>query len=294
MTNQETVPVCADGATDALPDFAVTFNDVSFTYTAGEPDAVKNLTLSVKRGEFLSVLGHNGSGKSTLARLICGLLTADKGSVCVWGLDPADRKQVNEVRRHAGIVFQNPDNQMVASIVEDDVAFGPENLGVEPSEIVKRVDDSLAAVGMTEYKTATASRLSGGQKQRIAIAGVLAMKPEILILDEATSMLDPDGREDVMSVVKKMNEDGITVINITHDMSEVALSQRVIALKEGEIIFDGTPNVLFDSTEILKRANLDLPPVGKLKRTLVESGIKIEGDTLDEDELAEEIWQSLK
>ena len=156
------------------------------------------------------------------------------------------------------------------------------------------MDDSLAAVGMTEYKTATASRLSGGQKQRIAIAGVLAMKPEILILDEATSMLDPDGREEVMSVVKKMNEDGITVINITHDMSEVALSQRVIALKEGEIIFDGKPKALFDSTEILKRANLDLPPVGKLKRTLVESGIKIEGDTLDEDELAEDIWQSLK
>ena len=270
--------------------------NVGFQYAKSEEreSALKQISFSVEKGEFISLVGKNGCGKSTLAKLLNGLFEPSEGTVSVSGVDTSNEDTIFEVRSKAGMVFQNPDNQMVATIVEDDVAFGPENLGVEPSEIVKRVDDSLAAVGMTEYKTATASRLSGGQKQRIAIAGVLAMKPEILILDEATSMLDPDGREDVMSVVKKMNEDGITVINITHDMSEVALSQRVIALKEGEIIFDGTPNVLFDSTEILKRANLDLPPVGKLKRTLVESGIKIEGDTLDEDELAEEIWQSLK
>lgn len=270
--------------------------NVGFQYAKSEErdSALKRISFSVEKGEFVSLVGKNGCGKSTLAKLLNGLFEPSEGTVLVTGVDTSNEDTIFEVRSKAGMVFQNPDNQMVATIVEDDVAFGPENLGVEPSEIVKRVDDSLAAVGMTEYKTATASRLSGGQKQRIAIAGVLAMKPEILILDEATSMLDPDGREDVMSVVKKMNEDGITVINITHDMSEVALSQRVIALKEGEIIFDGTPNVLFDSTEILKRANLDLPPVGKLKRTLVESGIKIEGDTLDEDELAEEIWQSLK
>lgn len=270
--------------------------NVGFQYAkSGERDsALKRISFSIEKGEFVSLVGKNGCGKSTLAKLLNGLFEPSEGTVLVTGVDTSNEDTIFEVRSKAGMVFQNPDNQMVATIVEDDVAFGPENLGVEPSEIVKRVDDSLAAVGMTEYKTATASRLSGGQKQRIAIAGVLAMKPEILILDEATSMLDPDGREEVMSVVKKMNEDGITVINITHDMSEVALSQRVIALKEGEIIFDGTPNVLFDSTEILKRANLDLPSVGKLKRTLVESGIKIEGDTLDEDELAEEIWQSLK
>ena len=270
--------------------------NVGFQYAKSEErdSALKRISFSIEKGEFVSLVGKNGCGKSTLAKLLNGLFEPSEGTVLVTGVDTSNEDTIFEVRSKAGMVFQNPDNQMVATIVEDDVAFGPENLGVEPSEIVKRVDDSLAAVGMTEYKTATASRLSGGQKQRIAIAGVLAMKPEILILDEATSMLDPDGREDVMSVVKKMNEDGITVINITHDMSEVALSQRVIVLKEGEIIFDGTPNVLFDSTEILKRANLDLPPVGKLKRTLVESGIKIEGDTLDEDELAEEIWQSLK
>lgn len=270
--------------------------NVGFQYAKSEEreSALKQISFSVEKGEFISLVGKNGCGKSTLAKLLNGLFEPSEGTVSVSGVDTSNEDTIFEVRSKAGMVFQNPDNQMVATIIEDDVAFGPENLGVEPSEIVKRVDDSLAAVGMTEYKTATASRLSGGQKQRIAIAGVLAMKPEILILDEATSMLDPDGREDVMSVVKKMNEDGITVINITHDMSEVALSQRVIALKEGEIIFDGTPKALFDSTEILKRANLDLPPVGKLKRTLVESGIKIEGDTLDEDELAEEIWQSLK
>ena len=270
--------------------------NVGFQYAKSEErdSALKRISFSIEKGEFVSLVGKNGCGKSTLAKLLNGLFEPSEGTVLVTGVDTSNEDTIFEVRSKAGMVFQNPDNQMVATIVEDDVAFGPENLGVEPSEIVKRVDDSLAAVGMTEYKTATASRLSGGQKQRVAIAGVLAMKPEILILDEATSMLDPDGREDVMSVVKKMNEDGITVINITHDMSEVALSQRVIALKEGEIIFDGTPKALFDSAEILKRANLDLPPVGKLKRTLVESGIKIEGDTLDEDELAEEIWQSLK
>ena len=270
--------------------------NVGFQYAKSEErdSALKRISFSIEKGEFVSLVGKNGCGKSTLAKLLNGLFEPSEGTVLVTGVDTSNEDTILEVRSTAGMVFQNPDKQMVATIVEDDVAFGPENLGVEPSEIVKRVDDSIAAVGMTEYKTATASRLSGGQKQRIAIAGVLAMKPEILILDEATSMLDPDGREDVMSVVKKMNEDGITVINITHDMSEVALSQRVIALKEGEIIFDGTPKALFDSTEILKRANLDLPPVGKLKRTLVESGIKIEGDTLDEDELAEEIWQSLK
>ena len=270
--------------------------NVGFQYAKSEEreSALKQISFSVEKGEFISLVGKNGCGKSTLAKLLNGLFEPSEGTVSVSGVDTSNEDTIFEVRSKAGMVFQNPDNQMVATIVEDDVAFGPENLGVEPSEIIKRVDESLAAVGMSEYKNSTASRLSGGQKQRVAIAGVLAMKPEIMILDEATSMLDPDGREEVMSVVKKMNDGGITIINITHDMSEVALSQRVIVLKEGEIIFDGKPKALFDSPEILKRANLDLPPVGKLKRTLVESGIKIEGDTLDEDELAEEIWQSLK
>lgn len=270
--------------------------NVGFQYAKSEEreSALKQISFSVEKGEFISLVGKNGCGKSTLAKLLNGLFEPSEGTVSVSGVDTSNEDTIFEVRSKAGMVFQNPDNQMVATIVEDDVAFGPENLGVEPSEIIKRVDESLGAVGMSEYKNSTASRLSGGQKQRVAIAGVLAMKPEIMILDEATSMLDPDGREEVMSVVKKMNDGGITIINITHDMSEVALSQRVIVLKEGEIIFDGKPNALFDSPEILKRANLDLPPVGKLRKTLIEHGLNISGDSMNEDELAEDIWQSLK
>ena len=270
--------------------------NVGFQYAKSEEreSALKQISFSVEKGEFISLVGKNGCGKSTLAKLLNGLFEPSEGTVSVSGVDTSNEDTIFEVRSKAGMVFQNPDNQMVATIVEDDVAFGPENLGVEPSEIIKRVDESLAAVGMSDYKNSTASRLSGGQKQRVAIAGVLAMKPEIMILDEATSMLDPDGREEVMSVVKKMNDGGITIINITHDMSEVALSQRVIVLKEGEIIFDGKPNALFDSPEILKRANLDLPPVGKLRKKLIEHGLNISGDSMDEDELAEDIWQSLK
>ena len=270
--------------------------NVGFQYAKSEEreSALKQISFSVEKGEFISLVGKNGCGKSTLAKLLNGLFEPSEGTVLVTGVDTSNEDTIFEVRSKAGMVFQNPDNHMVATIVEDDVAFGPENLGVEPSEIIKRVDESLAAVGMSDYKNSTASRLSGGQKQRVAIAGVLAMKPEIMILDEATSMLDPDGREEVMSVVKKMNDGGITIINITHDMSEVALSQRVIVLKEGEIIFDGKPNALFDSPEILKRANLDLPPVGKLRKTLIEHGLNISGDSMNEDELAEDIWQSLK
>ena len=270
--------------------------NVGFQYAKSEEreSALKRISFSIEKGEFVSLVGKNGCGKSTLAKLLNGLFEPSEGTVSVSGVDTSNEDTIFEVRSKAGMVFQNPDNQMVATIVEDDVAFGPENLGVEPSEIIKRVDESLGAVGMSDYKNSTASRLSGGQKQRVAIAGVLAMKPEIMILDEATSMLDPDGREEVMSVVKKMNDGGITIINITHDMSEVALSQRVIVLKEGEIIFDGKPKALFDSPEILKRANLDLPPVGKLRKTLIEHGLNISGDSMDEDELAEDIWQSLK
>ena len=270
--------------------------NVGFQYAKSEEreSALKQISFSVEKGEFISLVGKNGCGKSTLAKLLNGLFEPSEGTVSVSGVDTSNEDTIFEVRSKAGMVFQNPDNQMVATIVEDDVAFGPENLGVEPSEIIKRVDESLGAVGMSDYKNSTASRLSGGQKQRVAIAGVLAMKPEIMILDEATSMLDPDGREEVMSVVKKMNDGGITIINITHDMSEVALSQRVIVLKEGEIIFDGKPNALFDSPEILKRANLDLPPVGKLRKKLIEHGLNISGDSMNEDELAEDIWQSLK
>ena len=259
-----------------LPEYAVTFDDVSFTYASGEPDAVKNLTLRVKRGEFLSVLGHNGSGKSTLARLICGLLAADKGNVRVWGYNPADRQEVDEVRRHAGIVFQNPDNQMVASIVEDDVAFGPENLGVEREEIGRRIEWALRTVGMEKYRTSTPTRLSGGQKQRIAIAGVLAIKPDVIILDESTAMLDPRGRKEVVDVVKKLNkEEGMTVVLITHFMEEALLADRAVVMNRGELVAEGTPEQIFEMGDVLEIFNLSLPEIGQIRKELMVSGIEI-------------------
>ena len=214
-----------------LPDFAVELDNVSFTYADNLPNALNNVSLKVKRGEFVAVLGHNGSGKSTLARLVCGLLTADKGKVTVWGYDPEDRRQLGNVREHAGVVFQNPDNQMVASIVEDDIAFGPENLGVPREEIGERIEWALKAVGMERYRHATPARLSGGQKQRIAVAGVLAIKPDVLVLDESTAMLDPRGRHEVTEVAARLNKEaGMTVILITHFMDEALLADRAIVM----------------------------------------------------------------
>ncbi len=276
MNTQDTTSVSNGAEKSMLPEYAVTFDDVSFTYASGEPDAVKNLTLRVKRGEFLSVLGHNGSGKSTLARLICGLLAADKGSVRVWGYNPADRQEVDEVRRHAGIVFQNPDNQMVASIVEDDVAFGPENLGVEREEIGRRIEWALRTVGMEKYRTSTPTRLSGGQKQRIAIAGVLAIKPDVIILDESTAMLDPRGRKEVVDVVKKLNkEEGMTVVLITHFMEEALLADRAVVMNRGELVAEGTPEQIFEMGDVLETFNLSLPEIGQIRKELMVSGIEI-------------------
>lgn len=289
MSTQDTVPVREDAEINALPEYAVAFNDVSFTYATGEPDAVKNLTLSVRRGEFLSVLGHNGSGKSTLARLICGLLAPDKGSVSVWGYNPADKQEVNEVRRHAGIVFQNPDNQMVASIVEDDVAFGPENLGIEREEIGRRIEWALKTVGMEKYRNSTPTRLSGGQKQRIAIAGVLAIKPDIIILDEATAMLDPRGRKEVVDVVKKLNkEEGMTVVLITHFMEEALLADRAVVMNRGELVAEGTPEQIFEMGDVLETFNLSLPEIGIIRNELAKNGIEV-APCLRPEELAKEL-----
>ncbi len=272
-----------------LPDFAVRLNDVSFAYADGEPNALSHFTLDVKRGEFLAVLGHNGSGKSTLARLICGLLTADRGTVTVWGLNPADRDEVNEVREHAGVVFQNPDNQMVASIVEDDVAFGPENIGVEREEIGRRIEWALNVVGMSEYRHATPNRLSGGQKQRIAVAGVLAIKPDVLILDESTAMLDPKGRREVTEVAARLNrEEGMTVILITHFLEEALLADRAVVLNRGELVADGTPDEVFLSGEKLETFNLCLPEIGEICRRIRDGGIPI-NPCLRPEEFADEV-----
>ena len=253
---------------------ALSFENVKFWYPEAENAAVNGVTFSVKKGEFVSVIGHNGSGKSTLARLICGLLQADEGNITVWGMNLADQKNLFEVRRHTGIVFQNPDNQMVASIVEDDVAFGPENLGIEREEIGRRIDWALNAVGMSEYRHSTPTCLSGGQKQRIAVAGVLAIRPDILILDESTAMLDPQGRREVIEVVRRLNkEEGMTILLITHFMEEALLADRTIVMNRGEIVMQGAPQEIFENGEALLTYNLCLPEITRIANTLREHGI---------------------
>jgi energy-coupling factor transport system ATP-binding protein len=276
---------------DGMP--ALKFDNVSFSYPDAPSKALNGVSFSVQKGEFLSILGHNGSGKSTLARLVCGLLDADEGHIEVWGLNASDSKNVIEIRKHAGIVFQNPDNQMVASIVEDDIAFGPENLGVQREEIGERIEWALSAVGMEKYRTSTPTRLSGGQKQRIAIAGVLAIKPDILILDESTAMLDPRGRKEVIEVIKKLNkEDGMTIILITHFMEEALLADRAIVMNRGEIVLQGTPEQIFESGEQLSTYNLCLPSIEVIGNSLRAEGIAVKS-CLRPEELAEQIYEQL-
>ncbi len=268
---------------------ALKFDNVKFWYPESETPAVNGVSFEVKKGEFVSVIGHNGSGKSTVARLICGLLQADEGKIEVWGLDLADNKNLFEVRRHTGIVFQNPDNQMVASIVEDDVAFGPENLGVEREEIGRRIDWALSAVGMSEYRHSTPTRLSGGQKQRIAVAGVLAIRPDILILDESTAMLDPRGRREVIEVVSRLNkEEGMTILLITHFMEEALLADRTIVMNRGEIVMHGTPEEIFENGDALLTYNLALPDITVIENKLNAAGIAVQ-PSLRPEELAKSI-----
>ena len=269
---------------------AVEFKNVSFSYGSGT-FALKNINFAVKEGEFIAVLGHNGSGKSTLARLVNGLLEADSGEITVFGLPVSDRKNLFEIRKSVGIVFQNPDNQMVASIVEDDIAFGAENIGLPREEIGKRITFALDAVGMQEFRHATPTRLSGGQKQRIAIAGVLAIRPKVMILDESTAMLDPRGRREVMQVVSRLNkEEGMTVILITHFMEEALMADRAIVMNKGEIVMEGTPADIFERHEELETYNLALPRIGYICQKLREGGMNV-ADTLDVEKLAEEIAQ---
>ena len=270
-------------------DTVIHCENLKFSYTGSEEYAVNGVNFSVKRGEFLSVIGHNGSGKSTLARLLNGLLEPESGTVTVLGKDLSEGKNAVEVRKHVGVVFQNPDNQMVASIVEDDVAFGPENIGVEREEIGRRIDWALKAVGMEKYRKATPSRLSGGQKQRIAVAGVLAVKPEILVLDESTAMLDPRGRREVVEVVKRLNkEEGMTIILITHFMDEALIADRTIVMNKGEIALCGTPEEIFENGEMLETLNLSLPRISVLANRLRSCGMEI-GNVLRTEELAEQI-----
>ena len=268
---------------------AVNFENVAFSYREEDEFSLKNVSFSVEEGEFVAVLGHNGSGKSTLARLTNGLLHLTGGKITVFGTDVSDEKNLFEIRKKVGIVFQNPDNQTVASIVEDDIAFGPENIGVAREEIARRVDWALDAVGMTEYKQRMVSSLSGGQKQRVAIAGVLALKPQIMILDESTAMLDPKGRREIMDVVKKLNrEEGMTILLITHFMEEALAADRAIVMNRGEIVMRGTPEEIFERHEGLETYNLALPRIGVLCEMLKKGGMPVRY-VLTPEELAKEI-----
>ena len=264
----------------------VEMQGVGYVYKAHYEDrsdvrALSDVGLSVYRGEFLVILGRNGSGKSTLARLMNALLLPSEGIVCVNGIDTTNENQIWEIRRTAGMVFQNPDNQIVGTIVEEDVAFGPENLGVPPAEIRSRVDEALETVGISEYKKHAPHLLSGGQKQKVAIAGILAMKPQCIVLDEATAMLDPVGRKDVMKILKKLNkEEGITIIHITHHMDEAAAADRVLVLDKGRTVISGKPGEVFKNVDKIKNLGLDVPQVTELFYELNKQGFELPLDVL--------------
>ena len=269
--------------------YIIKTEDLTFTYFDGDIDemdgteipALKALNLSVKKGEYISVLGHNGSGKSTLAKLLNLILIPTSGKIYVDGKDVSDAElsedDVFEVRKKVGMVFQNPDNQIVATVVEEDVAFGAENLGLPREEIRRRVVNALNVVGMQDYARHAPHKLSGGQKQRIAIAGVIAMRPEIIIFDESTAMLDPLGRKSVMDIMEKLNrEENITVINITHYMEEAARADRVIVINDGEMILDGTPREVFSKVELLHKIGLESPQSTELVQQLKKSGLDVD------------------
>lgn len=259
-----------------------------------EEKVLKDINIEIEKGSFTAVLGHNGSGKSTLAKHFNAILLPSGGKVYIKGMDTADENNIFNIRQSAGMVFQNPDNQMVAALVEDEVAFAPENLGVEPKEIRRRVDEYLEIVNMTKYAQSSPSKLSGGQKQRVAIASVLAMNPEILILDEPTAMLDPKGRSEVIKTIKMLNEEkDITVVLITHYMDEAAQADRTVVIDDGEIVLDGTPKEVFKNVEKLKSLGLDVPQVTELAYELRKMGVEISDDVLTVDECFDEIIRIL-
>lgn len=261
----------------------IRFSGVSFTYArmhagdAGEAwAALQDINLEIYEHEFVAVLGHNGSGKSTLAKHVNALLTPTSGQVVIGGLDTLDQDKVWEIRQQVGMVFQNPDNQLVATTVEEDVAFGPENLGIPSSEIQRRVTESLEAVDMLPYRLHSPHQLSGGQKQRVAIAGMISMRPKCIVLDEPTAMLDPEGRREVMNTIHRLNkEEGITVLHITHHMDEVIGADRVLVMDRGQIVLEGTPREVFSQVELLRRLHLDVPQVTDLARRLRNRGYPI-------------------
>ena len=276
-------------------DNIITIENLIFEYTRGDESqpvrAIDNLNLEIERGSFTAIIGKNGSGKSTLAKNLNGLLLPTEGVIYVDGFDTRDDDSIWNVRQTAGMVFQNPDNQLVSAIVEDDVAFGPENLGIEPAEIRRRVDKALADVNMGQFKKKAPHLLSGGQKQRIAIAGVVAMKPKCIIFDEPTAMLDPKGRSEIMSIIDELHAEGITVILITHFMDEAVRADRVIIMHEGRILLDGAPQEVFEQEELIRSVNLDVPLMVEMGAKLRKAGIDVPRDIITEEKMVEFICQ---
>lgn len=253
--------------------------------------AIDDVSFDIEKGSFTAIIGKNGSGKSTLAKNLNGLLIPTSGSVCVCGYDTKDDEHIWDVRQSAGMVFQNPDNQLVSAIVEDDVAFGPENLGVDPLEIRKRVDKALEDVNMGQFKEKAPHLLSGGQKQRIAIAGAIAMKPKCIIFDEPTAMLDPKGRKEIMAIIDELHQEGITVILITHFMEETVKADRLIIMNDGKVLLDGAPQKVFEHRDLIKSVNLDVPLMAELSAKLRERGIDVPQSIITEEEMVEFLCQ---
>ena len=270
--------------------FRIQLENASYTYEEAAAPAVSQVSAAIQEGEFVAVLGHNGSGKSTLAKLLNALYLPTEGRVVVCGYDTSKEENVWEVRRRAGMIFQNPDNQIVATVVKEDVAFGLENLGVPTEEMYPRVESALAAVHMSKYADSAPHMLSGGQKQRVAVAGILAMEPSVLIADEATAMLDPSGRKEVLDTVRFLNRSkGITVIWITHFMEEAALADRVLVVSDGKLVSEGTPRKVFDDVEKLRELHLDVPRMTSLAMELRREGMPLKEGILTVEELAEEV-----
>lgn len=273
----------------------IKIDNLYFQYPHGEDEepklAIKGVSLEIEEGSFTAIIGQNGSGKSTLAKNLNGLLLPSKGAVYVSGMDTRDEDKIWDIRQTAGMVFQNPDNQLVSAIVEDDVAFGPENIGIDPVEIRARVDEALDAVKMGKYKRKAPHLLSGGQKQRIAIAGVVAIRPRCIIFDEPTAMLDPRGRKDIMEIIEKLHREGITVILITHFMDEAVKADRVVIMNKGEILLDGTPEHVFSQDELIRLARLDVPMAAEIAIYLRENGIDVPPEVVTAERLKEFVCQ---